>query len=198
MKRVLIFVDEANFQKSARAAGYHPDLVELKHWLADPADNRELLEMVVYIGLPPERRPEDMPEAWREIYNSKHRLRMAIENHGIMTVPWRGKMIYNTSPPRFTANIDMLMAMDALELAIDARPDVVVLVTGDGDFSYLANKLRRRGIRVEAASLEETMSAELKRAVNYWIDLYDFFNAETGAEPRVARVLPVSEDDRPD
>ncbi len=185
-KRILIFVDEANFQKSARSAGYHPDLVALRHYLADPHDQRELVEMVVYIGLPPERRPEDTPEQWREFFNSKHRLRMALENHGIMTIPWRGKLIYNTNPPRFSANIDMLMAMDALELAIDARPDIVVLVTGDGDFSYLANKLRRRGIRVEAASLEETMSAELKRAVNYYINLREFFEDDDGAHERMA------------
>lgn len=173
-KRVIIFVDEANFSKSMKFAGYLPDFVALRDYLADPEYGRELVEMVVYIGLPPERRPEDTPENWRRAFDSKHRLRTALENQGIMTVAWRGKLVYNTNPPLFSANIDMLMAMDALELSIDVRPDIVVLVTGDGDFSYLANKLRRRGIRVEAASVESAMSSELKRAVNDFIALDDF------------------------
>lgn len=175
--RTLIFVDEANFQKGARAANYRPDIVGLKNWLSDRG-RRQIVEMVVYLGLPPERRAEDMPENWQRAYDSKHRLRMALENNGIMVVAWRGKQLFGYDPPRFAANIDMLMAMDALEFAIDARPDVVVLVTGDGDFSYLANKLRRRGIRVEAAALASTLSAELKRAVHQVIDLRDFFREQ--------------------
>ena len=175
--RTLVFVDEANFQKSAFAAGYRPDLVALRDWLLD-GGRRELVEMVVYIGLPPERRPDEMPENWQRAYNTKHRLRHALENHGIMVVPWRGKQLFGYDPPRFTANIDMLMAMDALEFALEARPDVVVLVTGDGDFSYLASKLRRRGIRVEAAAIANAMSGELRRHVHQSIDLGRFFEAE--------------------
>ena len=152
--------------------------------------------MVVYLGLPPERRPDDMPENWARAYDSKHRLRMALENHGIMVVAWRGKQLFGYDPPRFAANIDMLMAMDALEFAIEVKPDVVVLVTGDGDFSYLANKLRRRGIRVEAAALPGTMSAELKRAVNQAIDLKPFFKE---LEPDVAEgAARVEEEDDED
>jgi uncharacterized LabA/DUF88 family protein len=180
--RTLIFVDEANFQKGARAANYRPDIIGLKNWLSDRG-RRQIVEMVVYLGLPPERRAEDMPDNWQRAYDSKHRLRMALENHGIMVVAWRGKQLFGYDPPRFAANIDMLMAMDALEFAIDARPDVVVLVTGDGDFSYLANKLRRRGIRVEAAALAPTLSAELKRAVHQVIDLREFFRDQQPEAP---------------
>lgn len=172
--RTLVFVDEANFSKAARAADFLPDLVALRDYLRD-GGRRQLVEMVVYIGLPPERRPDDMPENWQRAYDSKHRLRMALENNGIMVVAWRGKQLYGFEPPRFAANIDMLMAMDALEFSIDARPDVVVLVTGDGDFSYLANKLRRRGIRVEAACLPQALSGELRRSVHQVIDLKGFF-----------------------
>jgi hypothetical protein len=176
--RTLVFVDEANFQKSAYNAGFRPDLVALRDYLRD-GGRRELIEMVVYIGLPPERRADDMPENWQRAYNTKHRLRHALENHGIMVVAWRGKQLFGYDPPRFAANIDMLMAMDALEFSLEARPDTVVLVTGDGDFAYLANKLRRRGIRVEAASHPNAMSADLRRAVHQSIDLSHFFEEHT-------------------
>lgn len=172
--RTLVFVDEANFQRSARAGGFTPDLVGLRDWLRD-GGRRQLSEMVVYMGLPPERRSDDMPENWQRAYDSKHRLRMALENNGIMVVTWRGKPLFGYDPPRFSANIDMLMAMDAVELSLETRPDVVVLVTGDGDFAYLAHKLRRRGIRVEAAALSSSLSADLRRAVHQTIDLKHFF-----------------------
>jgi uncharacterized LabA/DUF88 family protein len=47
---------------------------------------------------------------------------------------------------------------------------VVVLVTGDADFAALALQLRRRGIRVESASLAQTLGAGLKTAVNEAIE----------------------------
>ena len=37
----------------------------------------------------------------------------------------------------YKANVDVLMAIDAVELSVEMRPDVVVLVTGDADFGGL-------------------------------------------------------------
>jgi uncharacterized protein (TIGR00288 family) len=71
----------------------------------------------------------------------------------------------------YKANVDVLMAIDAVELSVEMNPDVVVLVTGDADFAYLALQLRRRGIRVEAASTLETLGTGLKTAANEVIDL---------------------------
>ena len=67
------------------------------------------------------------------------------------------------------------MAIDAVELSGEMRPDVVVLVTGDADFAHLALQLRRRGIRVEAAATAQTLGAALKGAANEVIDLVDLF-----------------------
>jgi uncharacterized LabA/DUF88 family protein len=68
------------------------------------------------------------------------------------------------------------MAMDAIELALEVRPDIVVLVTGDSDFAYLAEKLRRRGIRVEVASVEQSLGNDLKMAANSVVDLIELFD----------------------
>ena len=65
------------------------------------------------------------------------------------------------------------------------QPDVVVLVTGDADFAYLATKLRRRGIRVEVASVAQNLSALLKAAANAVIDLAPLF--------RTFDLMPVSD-----
>jgi uncharacterized LabA/DUF88 family protein len=71
----------------------------------------------------------------------------------------------------YKANVDVMMAIDAVELSAAMRPDVVILVTGDADFAYLALQLRRRGIRVEVASVTENLGSGLKSAANAVIDL---------------------------
>src|SRR5919197_2115920 len=68
-----------------------------------------------------------------------------------------------------------MMAIDALELSIEIRPDVVILVTGDADFAYLATKLRRHGIRVEVASVAANLGNILRSAANDVIDLAPLF-----------------------
>jgi hypothetical protein len=68
-----------------------------------------------------------------------------------------------------------MMAIDALELSIEMRPDVVILVTGDADFAYLAIKLRRYGIRVEVASVTANLGHILRSAANDVIDLAALF-----------------------
>jgi len=75
----------------------------------------------------------------------------------------------------YKANVDVMMAIDALELSIEIRPDVVILVTGDADFAYLATKLRRHGIRVEVASVGANLGHLLRSAANDVIDLGPLF-----------------------
>jgi uncharacterized LabA/DUF88 family protein len=65
------------------------------------------------------------------------------------------------------------------------KPDIVVLVTGDSDFAYLAQKLRRRGMRVEVASVEQSLGNDLKNSANSVIDLielFDDFEAQNGTQ----------------
>jgi uncharacterized LabA/DUF88 family protein len=75
----------------------------------------------------------------------------------------------------YKANVDVMMAIDAIELTEAMQPDVVILVTGDADFAYLAVQLRRRGIRVEVASVGQNLGSGLKSAANQVIDLAPLF-----------------------
>src|SRR5439155_13600849 len=75
----------------------------------------------------------------------------------------------------YKANMDVMMAIDAVELSAQMRPDVIILVTGDADFAYLALELRRRGIRVEVASVAQNLGSALKSAANQVIDLAPLF-----------------------
>src|SRR6266542_2907491 len=132
--RLLVLVDESNVGSSVRTAGCGLDWLKLREFLAGPNTGRDLIEMVVYAGLPPA-----IP-TWQEERDKKnkfvHWLRSILgHDHESVGAP--------AEEGHYKANVDVMMAIDALELSIEMRPDVVILVTGDADFAYLAIKLRR-------------------------------------------------------
>jgi uncharacterized LabA/DUF88 family protein len=164
--RVLVFVDESNVVSSVRALGRKLDWLKLRDHLANADRGRELIEMVIYAGLPP-----PMPE-WQSEREKKNKFLHWLRSNGFLVVakdgsPGDGK--------HYKANVDVLMAIDAVELSIEMRPEVVVLVTGDADFAHLALVLRRRGIRVEVAATAQTLGTGLKGAANEVIDLVPLF-----------------------
>src|SRR2546422_5808153 len=164
--RVLILVDESNVGSSVRTAGRGLDWLKLREFLAGPNTGRELIEMVVYAGLPPA-----IP-AWQEERDKKNKFMHWLRSNGFMVVTKDGAP---AEEGHYKANVDVMMAIDALELSVEMLPDVVILVTGDADFAYLAIKLRRRGIRVEVASVAANLGNLLKSAANDVIDLAPLF-----------------------
>jgi uncharacterized LabA/DUF88 family protein len=69
------------------------------------------------------------------------------------------------------ADWDVGMAVDAIR--IGEILDVVVLVTGDGDFVELVDYLRHHGRQVEVISFKETTSGRLIEAADDYINLGD-------------------------
>src|SRR5215472_40514 len=181
--RVLVLVDESNVGSSVRTAGRGLDWLKLRAFLAGPDTGRDLIEMVVYAGLPPA-----IP-IWQEERDKKNKFIQWLRSNGFMVVTKDGSP---TEEGRYKANVDVMMAIDALELSVEMRPDVVILVTGDADFAYLATKLRRHGIRVEVASVAANLGNILRSSANGVIDLAGLFrtfelkNAHDSAMP-VAR-----------
>lgn len=157
--RVLVLVDESNVTTSAKAANRKLDWLKLQEFLLG---ERELVETVIYAGLPPA-----MAE-WQAERDKKNKFLHWLRSHGFLVMTKDGSPAADT---HYKANVDVLMAVDALELSLVMEPDVVVLVTGDADFSHLALQLRRRGIRVEVAATAQTLGAGLKTAANAVIDL---------------------------
>ena len=164
--RLLVLVDESNIGSSVRTAGRGLDWLKLRDFLAGPATGCDLIEMVVYAGLPPA-----MP-AWQEERDKKNKFVQWLRANGFMVVTKDGSP---AEEGRYKANVDVMMGIDALELSIEMRPDVVILVTGDADFAYLATKLRRHGIRVEVASVAANLGNILRSAANNVIDLAPLF-----------------------
>src|SRR5207237_577691 len=164
--RLLVLVDESNVGSSVRTAGRGLDWIKLREFLAGPNTGRELIEMVVYAGLPPA-----IP-VWQEERDKKNKFVHWLRSNGFMVVTKDGAP---AEEGHYKANVDVMMAIDALELSLEMRPDVVILVTGDADFAYLATKLRRHGIRVEVASVTANLGNMLKSAANAVIDLAALF-----------------------
>src|SRR5258708_25952026 len=164
--RVLVLVDESNVGSSVRTAGGGLDWIKLRDCLAGPATGGDLIEMVVYAGLPP------ATPAWQEERDKKNKFVHWLRSNGFMVVTKDGSP---AEEGHYKANVDVMMAIDALELSIEMRPDVVILVTVEADFAYLAIKLRGHGIRVEVPSVAANLGNTLRSAANDVIDLSGLF-----------------------
>jgi uncharacterized LabA/DUF88 family protein len=179
--RVLVLVDESNVGSSVRTAGRGLDWLKLRNFLAGPDTERDLIEMVVYAGLPPA-----IP-TWQDERDKKNKFVHWLRSNGFLVVTKDGAP---AEEGHYKANVDVMMAIDALELSMEMRPDVVILVTGDADFAYLAIKLRRHGIRVEVASVAANLGNMLRAAANNVIDLAELFRTFEIAKVQDAPTQP--------
>lgn len=61
------------------------------------------------------------------------------------------------------------MAIDAVKLS--EKVDVIILMTGDGDFVPLVEYLHGRGVIVEVAAFGESTNSQLRECVDHFYDL---------------------------
>ena len=74
---------------------------------------------------------------------------------------------------------DVALAVDALQVGLDGKIDIAVLVTGDGDFVPLVRALNKQGIRVLATYFDFTdtrgrkcfINERLLKCCNYSVDI---------------------------
>jgi len=88
------------------------------------------------------------------------------------------------------ADWDVGIAVDAIKLA--SKMDVVILVTGDGDYLPLVNYLQEtKGCLVEVMAFKQTASAKLQEVVDDFINLSDRDRKSTqGLAPRASLTPP--------
>lgn len=158
----MVLVDESNVVSSAWMSNRSLDWLKLRDFLRDREEGRVLIEMVVYVGLPPAM------SVWQVERDKKNKFVHWLRSNGFLVVTKDGSP---ADEGHYKSNVDVMLAIDAVELSREMQPDVVVLVTGDADFGYLALQLRRHGIRVEVASISENLGSGLKSAANEVIDL---------------------------
>lgn len=149
-QRVGVFIDVQNMYYSARKLyGRH---VHFGNIVDSAVKERELIRSIAYVvraGAPEEQTFFD-----------------ALVKLGIETKERELQVFYDGTKK---GDWDVGIVVDAIRLS--PKLDVVVLVSGDGDFIPLLNFLMNAGIQTEVVSFKETTSSKLIEAADDFIDM---------------------------
>jgi uncharacterized LabA/DUF88 family protein len=156
-----VFVDVSNLFYSAKSAGVEVNYCRL---LDAAVAGRDLIRACAYTGVDP-----DNPNQRKFID--------FLRANGYKVV---SKDIHKYEGGRIKANLDIEIAVDILLLSENL--DVVVLISGDGDFVRLLEAVQSKGVRCEVISFGISTSNEL-------IDAADLFT-EISALPGIFRNAP--------
>ncbi len=105
------------------------------------------------------------------------------QQHYVAPFIGRGFRIITKPLKRFSdgsvkANFDVELAIDILTMS--ERLDVVVLVSGDGDFRRIVELVESRGVRVEVVSFGSATSRDLAMTADSFVDLQDHLEELAG------------------
>ncbi|PIU33307.1 NYN domain-containing protein [Candidatus Shapirobacteria bacterium CG07_land_8_20_14_0_80_39_12] len=151
--RVAVFIDAANILYSQKTLGWKIDYQKLKKWVAFQV---KLVGLYYYTG--------KVGKLEKQI-KFIHRL----ENLGYKVIAKEVKFIkINTTKTFPKANLDVELALDAFRLAKEY--DTLLLFSGDSDFAYLLDLLKKLNKRTIVISTRGHISKELLERAKY-IDL---------------------------
>lgn len=149
-QNVGVFVDVSNLFYSAKSAGVEVNYCRL---LGHAMNGRDLIRACAYTGIDPEN-------------NSQKKFIDFLSANGYKVVC---KDIHKYDTGRIKANLDIEIAVDMMLLAQNL--DVVVLVSGDGDFARLVKAIQDKGVRFELISFGISTSNELIGLVDRFTEI---------------------------
>lgn len=85
---------------------------------------------------------------------------------------------------------DILLATDAMDLAISERPDVIVIVSSDSDFAPLVIRLREKGCRVEGIGQLGKTGEESKVVYDGFVEIEHRKGGRSPATPPARKRAP--------
>lgn len=148
--RVGIFIDGSNLFYAAMQLGLEIDYSKLLKYLAG---GRRLLRAYFYTGVDPGNEKQQGFLLW-------------MRRHGYRVVT---KDLIQHPDGSKHANLDVEIAVDMLELA--QYCNTMVLLSGDGDLTYVVNSVSYRGVQVEVVSLQSMTSDSLVNIADRYVDL---------------------------
>jgi len=161
-KRMLIVLDDQN-TRAAAAAGRTP-YEALVRLICDEMADHELVDCRVHIGVPPPARCAVEEAAWSRARKGVESVTGWLRRAGFFVCIRQGK--YSTprgdAEPRYSADIDVAMAVDVMRVVNSSKIDSVVICSGDADFVPVAEYLRTMGIRVVVAAAKNQLG-ELRK-----------------------------------
>lgn len=149
-QRIVILIDIQNLYHSAKKL--YGSRVNFKNLLEEITTDRQLVRAIAYGA-----KSDEPGEA--SFFD-------ALEKAGI-EIKTRELQIYPNGSKK--GDWDVGMAVDAIRLS--AIVDVIILVTGDGDFIPLVEYLKGIGRQVEIAAFGKTTSSRLKEIADDFLDL---------------------------
>lgn len=170
-QRVGIFIDVQNLYHSAK--NIYRGRVNYRELIRFLVRDRQLIRTLGYVvrsegiieSLPPKTNRPDVPEGAH--LSSEAAFFEALEKAGIEL---RLKDIQVYAGGSKKADWDVGMAVDAIRMA--SFLDVVILVTGDGDFIPLVDYLKwGMGRLVEVAAFRRSASSKLQEAADRFINI---------------------------
>jgi uncharacterized LabA/DUF88 family protein len=179
-QRVGIFVDVQNLYHSAK--NLHRARVNYKELLKNLVGDRQLIRAMAYVvkseGIVPEgahQNPVKADARGTGVAKGEHTLSSegaffeALQSAGLEL---RLKDLQVWADGAKKADWDVGMAVDAIRMA--SFLDVVILVTGDGDFIPLVDYLKwGQGRLVEVAAFRRSASSKLQEAADKFINIED-------------------------
>lgn len=160
--RTAIFIDGANLYATAKALALDLDYKRLLAYYGD-----DLIRAYYYSAI---------IEA--EEFSTIRPLLDWLDYNGYKVVSKLAKEYVDARGQRkIKGNMDIELAIDAIELAIHGHMDRAVIFTGDGDFKHLVSALQRHGVHVTIVSSIQTQPGmcadELRRVADAFVDLND-------------------------
>ncbi|MCK5122874.1 MAG: NYN domain-containing protein [Candidatus Pacebacteria bacterium] len=150
-QRIGVFVDAQNMYHSAR--NLYKARVNFKEVLSVAVAGRTLIRAITYVI-----KTESGEE--KSFFEAMEKLGFEIKEKDLQIFAGGAKK----------ADWDVGLAVDTIKLA--DKLDVVVIVSGDGDYEPLVEYLKiNKGCRVEAVAFGETASGKLLGVVDDFIDL---------------------------
>ncbi|MEZ3116968.1 NYN domain-containing protein [Halobaculum sp. MBLA0147] len=149
-QRVGVIADAQNLYHSAQSL--YSQKVDYGKLLEKAVQDRDLVRAIAYVIRADSPDEESFFQALRDI--------------GFET---RVKDIKTFPDGSQKADWDVGMSLDAVTLA--DHVDVLVLATGDGDFSRLCRHLRHEGVRTEVMGFGPSVAEELEAAATTFVDM---------------------------
>lgn len=170
MERVVFFLDFANIERSTRDNGHQFDSKKLLDYMGE---GRYLIDAYAYVPIDP---------------RFEHEMDRKIEDL-LLAGYFVNSKVGTIAGESYKCDFDVEMTLDILRIVNAAKPDIVVLATGDVDFLPVIKELRLMGVRVEVASFKSSVSRKMILHCSGFISL-DAYHEELDNKP----VTPQQED----
>ena len=174
-QRVGVFIDVQNLYHSAK--NLYNKRVNFKNLLLEAVSDRQLIRAIAYAAQSAELTEESFFEALEKIGIEVKRKELQVYPDGSKKGDW-----------------DVGLAMDAIRIGHNL--DVVILISGDGDFIPLIEHLKTEGKYVEVIAFGRTTSTRLKEAADEFIDLderpeYFLLKTEEGFKVKMPAIIRI-------